>query len=95
MTVDEVIGRNVHHLMWEKRIQHRNVYESMGLTRGSLSKKLRGDVTWSAADIATVASVLDVAPGDLFDGLPAQRGAQVTRDKVARPAARRLWAVAA
>jgi len=78
MTTDEVIGRNVHHLMWDRHIQHRAVYESMGVTRFTLAKKLRGDVRWSAEDVAVAASVLGVDPGSLYEGVPAQRGGNVT-----------------
>lgn len=71
MSVDEVIGRNVHQIMWDKRIQHRPVYEAMGVTRGSLHKKMRGEVAWLARDIEAAAQVLEVDPGVLF--VPAPR----------------------
>lgn len=74
MTTDEVVGRNVHHMMWDRRIRQRRVYEAMGLSRGSLAKKLRGEVTWSADDIATAARIIGVDPGRLFiDSVPEPR----------------------
>lgn len=71
---DIVIGRNVHHIMWEKRVSHRAIYEALGVTRGSLAKKMRGDVAWFARDVLVVAKVLGVSPCDLYEegGLPRQ-----------------------
>ena len=66
VTVDEVIGRNVHHLMWEKRIKQQAVYEAIGVTRGSLHRRLRGETPWTARDIEATARILDVDPGRLF-----------------------------
>jgi hypothetical protein len=66
MSIDEVIGTNVHELVWRRRLQQRPVYEAMGLSRASFAKKLRGEVVWNARDIAAVAGVLEVEPGVLF-----------------------------
>ena len=69
MTIDEAIGANVHELVWRRRLQQKPVYEAMGLSRGSFAKKLRGEVVWNARDIAAVAGVLGVDPGELFEGV--------------------------
>lgn len=55
-------------MMWDKRVTHRAIYEAMGLSRASLSKKLRGEVAWLAVDVLAAAQVLGVEPGDLFAG---------------------------
>jgi transcriptional regulator with XRE-family HTH domain len=67
MSVDEVIGTNVHHLMWEKHIRQRSLYDAMGVSRGSLHRKMRGEVAWLARDVAAAARVLGVDPGRLFE----------------------------
>jgi hypothetical protein len=88
MTIDAMIGRNVHHMMWDKHIQHRAVYEAMGVTRFTLAKKLRGDVTWSANDVVVAARVLGVTPCELYEEV----SPQVTHDYRAQviPFPRRL-----
>lgn len=68
MTVDEVVGRNVHQLIWDRRLKARDLYGPMNLSRSSLAKKMRGEVTWSASDVVIVAQVLGVSPGELFAG---------------------------
>ena len=66
VAIDKVIGGNVHQLMWERHVRHQELYAAMGLSRSSLTKKMRGEVAWSASDIAKAAEVLDVDPGRLF-----------------------------
>ena len=66
MTVDEVIGRNVHHLLWDKRIEQSRMVEAMGVSRATLHKKMRGETTWLGRDIDAAAKVLGVDPGRLF-----------------------------
>jgi hypothetical protein len=75
VSVDERIGRQVRMLMWDKRVQHRPLYTAMGVSRSALSKKLRGEIAWSADDIATAARVLGVTPNDLYDWHPVTAGA--------------------
>ena len=66
VTVDEVIGANVHDLLWRKHLKQRALYEAMGLSRESLARKMRGDTAWLARDIEVAARVLGVEPGSLF-----------------------------
>lgn len=68
MTMDERVGENVHRLMWQKRIRRQPMCEALGLSPSTLSRKMRGEVAWSASDIAKAAEVLDVEPGSLFVG---------------------------
>lgn len=69
---DTVIGHNVHELLWRRRMTQAPLIQALGLSRSSLQKKLRGQQSWSAADIVAAAEVLGVEPGDLFR-LPPQR----------------------
>jgi transcriptional regulator with XRE-family HTH domain len=66
MTVDERIGANVHALLWYRHLRQEALTESMGVSRSSLAKKLRGEVVWMARDIEAAARVLNVDPGHLF-----------------------------
>jgi len=67
MTVDERIGANVHQLLWLRGLKQRELYEEMGVSRESLAKKMRGQISWLARDIDAAARVLNVEPGRLFD----------------------------
>jgi len=69
VTVDERIGENVHHLMWRRRMTVSATSAEMGLSKASLSRKLRGEVVWMARDIEAAARILDVEPGELFSGV--------------------------
>jgi len=71
MTIDERIGARVHQLLWEQRRQQRDLYVELGVTRYTLHKKMRGEVTWSATDVAVAAQVLGVSPDVLYGWDPA------------------------
>lgn len=73
MTVDEVVGANVHDLLYRQKMRQAPLIEALGLTRFSLAKKMRGTQAWSATDVAVAADVLGVEVADLFKGLPEQR----------------------
>jgi transcriptional regulator with XRE-family HTH domain len=66
MTIDETIGANVHEMLWRRRLRQEALLAEMCVSRSSLAKKLRGEVTWSARDIDAAARVLGVDPGRLF-----------------------------
>ncbi|NCT90217.1 helix-turn-helix transcriptional regulator [Cellulomonas sp. APG4] len=63
--LDVEIGRNVHHLMWDRRLTQTAMSEAMGMTQSVLSKKLRGAITWTARDLAGAATVLGVTIDEL------------------------------
>jgi hypothetical protein len=71
VTVEERIGARVHQLLWEQRKTQRDLYVELGVTRFTLHKKMRGEVGWSASDIAVAAEVLGVTPNDLYGWDPA------------------------
>jgi len=66
VTVDERIGENVHHMMWKRHMTVTAASAEMGISKATLSRKLRGDVVWLARDIEAVARILEVDPGRLF-----------------------------
>jgi|GEM_PF-5624302 len=63
--LDEQIGANVHQLMWQRRITQTALAPRMGIAQTVLSKKLRGAVTWTARDLANVATVFGVTMDEL------------------------------
>lgn len=64
--MDVVIGRRVHHLMWERRLSQTAFAPQIGMTQNTLTRKLRGERGWSADEIAAAAQVLEVEVGYLF-----------------------------
>lgn len=71
MTVDQLIGERIHSLMWKHRLTQVTLAPALGITQSTLSKKLRGTVPWTAAEVHAAADRLDVGIGDLMEaGLP-------------------------
>lgn len=64
-SLDEQIGANVHQLMWQKRITQTAMAPRMSLTQSVLGRKIRGQVTWTARDLANAARILGVSIDDL------------------------------
>ncbi len=54
---DAAIGRAVHELLWERDIPQQRVYDALQISRSSLTKKMRGEVRWSAKDVASLHAV--------------------------------------
>lgn len=80
MTTDQIIGENVHRLMWRNHIRQDSIYRALGVSRSTFAKKLRGEIAWLAKDIDAAAKTLGVEPGALFaEWTPAQPAADVTR----------------
>jgi transcriptional regulator with XRE-family HTH domain len=67
--IDELIGERVHHLMWRRRLSQKALGTVLGIGQSGVSKKLRGQSTWSVADLYAAASLLGVEPGDLLPRL--------------------------
>lgn len=53
-----------------------------GLNRASLYRKLKGEVSWKATDIAALSRYLEVEPNDLFSGDPALVSSRGTRTSI-------------
>lgn len=76
LSIDEVIGLNAWALMRQRRVERKRsgaqLYQeefatAIGISGSVLSKKLRGESAWSAAQVAAAARFLGVAPGRLFE----------------------------
>ena len=67
------VGERVHQELWRQRIPQAQVCEAMGIARGTLHRKMRGDVTWSVADLVAVAQVINIPVSDLLPQTAAAR----------------------
>ncbi len=67
---DEIIGENIHRLMWKARLTQTQLAMRLGMTQGALSRKLRGDRPWFAGEIKSAADTFKVPVGALFSQLP-------------------------
>lgn len=65
-TVDEQIGARVHSEMWQRRVTQTALAKSLGVDQSTISKKLRGERPWFAAEVATAARTLGVTVADLY-----------------------------
>ena len=66
-TTDQVIGENVHRLMWRAQESQSALAPRWGMTQASLSLKLRGRRPWFAAEIAAAARYFGVSVNALFE----------------------------
>lgn len=64
--IDQTIGFNVHALLYRRKSNQKQLALVLGVTPSVLSKKLRGESSWSARQVALTAVFLDVEPGRLF-----------------------------
>lgn len=64
--MDAQIGFRVHTLIWRQRRKQVEIARQLGITSSVLSKKLRGDSGWSAAQLVVTAQALGVSVGSLF-----------------------------
>lgn len=76
--LDEVIGENVHQLMWRGHISQTAFAPLLNLTQSGLSHKLRGRRPWTAAEINAAALHFGVSRDSLFSR--ATPGAPVNDD---------------
>lgn len=65
-TLDQIIGRRVHQLMWDQQITQTAFASRIGMDQSSVAKRLRGKLGWSANQVAEAASELGVTVGYLF-----------------------------
>ena len=77
-SVDEVIGERVHGIMWRRRISQDALAPQLGIAQSALSRKMRGQVQWTARDVAVVAAVLGVEVADLMPSPAELEGLDVT-----------------
>lgn len=67
-TMDEAIGRRVHALMWERRVTNRSMAPSLGMDESGLGRRLRGERGWSAEQVWSAATFLNVPIATLYGG---------------------------
>lgn len=68
-SIDALLGERVHQEMWRRRVSQTTMAPFLGVTQSVLSRKLRGAVSWSVADLYAAASVLAVEPETLLPRL--------------------------
>jgi transcriptional regulator with XRE-family HTH domain len=64
--IDVLIGQRVHHVLWRRKLQQRELASALGITQSTLSRRLRGESAWFAGDLVAVADALGVSVGWLF-----------------------------
>ncbi len=64
--MDAIIGRRVHHMMWDRKITQTALAGVLGLQQSALSRKLRGERGWSSDELVAVAGTLHTNVADLF-----------------------------
>ena len=64
--IDVLIGQRVHHVLWRRKIQQRELAAKLGITQSTLSRRLRGESAWFAGDLVALAETLGVSVGWLF-----------------------------
>ena len=57
-SLDALVGRKVHMMMWDRRISQTALGKMVGIDQSSLSKRLRGERNWTLDDLRGVASAL-------------------------------------
>ncbi len=57
-SLDTLVGRKVHMMMWDRRISQTALGRQVGIDQSSLSKRLRGERNWTLDDLRAVATVL-------------------------------------
>lgn len=56
--LDYEVSRRVNMLMWERKTTQVNLAKLLGVGQSGLSKKVRGEVGWSVADLVAVSAAL-------------------------------------
>ncbi|MFF2274176.1 helix-turn-helix domain-containing protein, partial [Agromyces sp. NPDC058136] len=80
-SANEIIGENVHQLIWRSRSTQKDIAPVLGITQSALSHKLRGARPWYPDEIVAVAGFFGVGVGELFtQGGPAGGWASLGSD---------------
>lgn len=61
MSIDAVVGERLHMQMWQRQIPQARLADRLGVTQGTLSRKLRGKSPWSLDEDRLGAAVRAVA----------------------------------
>lgn len=65
-TVNEAIGSIVNQYLFDRRLTKTRLASALGITQTNASKKVRGNVGWSAEDLIATADLLEVEVQDLL-----------------------------
>lgn len=60
------VGERIHTVMWRERVSQADLASVIGVSQSTLSKKLRGRVPITVAELVAIAEALGVEPGDLL-----------------------------
>ena len=66
MSADKAIGLSVNQQIFARGIQAQELATPLGLTKSSVSRKLRGNVSWSADEVLRTAMFFGIEPADLM-----------------------------
>jgi transcriptional regulator with XRE-family HTH domain len=66
---DIATGNVIADQMHRKRISQTKLSKQLNWHQTTLSKKLRGEVTWSVSDVLAVADALEMSPIDLMQDI--------------------------
>lgn len=65
-SLDALVGRRVHMIMWDRRISQTALGKQVGIDQSALGKRLRGERGWSLDDLRLVAHALGTTMGYLL-----------------------------
>lgn len=66
MSADRAIGLAVNQQIFARGMQAQELATPLGLTKSSVSRKLRGNVSWSADEVLRTAMFFGIEPADLM-----------------------------
>lgn len=62
---NEALGMTVNQLLFEHRMTRKSLGEHFGVTQSVMSRKLRGEVTWTAEELAIMAGLFGLSLDEL------------------------------
>lgn len=77
LSPDQIIGERVHRIMWRQRLSQVQLARSLGVSQGALSRKLRGERPWFAAEVLDAAGALGVSLCELYGELIPEAGTPI------------------
>jgi transcriptional regulator with XRE-family HTH domain len=69
MSIDAMVGERLHLQMWQRQIPQTRLADRLGVTQGTLSRKLRGKSPWSLDELYEAAAALGCDVTDLLPQL--------------------------
>lgn len=59
VTADELVGRRVHHLMWERKMTQKELAALTHSDQSTVAKRIRGHRSWKVEDLMETARALN------------------------------------